>query len=66
MTESQPETEVELLKERSRLHTEYEKYSSTEPITDKPSPTFDEVGAGELQERIKINREKLSRLRSEK
>jgi hypothetical protein len=58
-------SEVELIQEISRLTREYsDKFSSTKPLANGPSPTFDGGAAGKLQEQIKSLKAELRRLRS--
>jgi hypothetical protein len=59
------ESEVKLIREISRLTKEYsDRFSSTQPLTDGPSPTFDGDAAGKLQDQIKLAEDKLRRLRT--
>jgi len=59
------ESEVELIREISRLQREYrDKYSSTEPITNKPAPSFDGAAAAALQEQIETLKTQLKCLRN--
>jgi hypothetical protein len=58
-------SEVELINEISRLTREYsERFSSTKPLTNDPSPIFDGGAAGKLQRQIKSLETELRRLRT--